>query len=397
MKRNSVRKFRTARVAIAALSPVARVRQIPATTRLFLFVRTGGRCEFDGCNRYLLAHPVTLAEGNFAQVAHIVAFRAEGPRGRSRSRPRDIHNAANLMLLCPQCHKLIDDHPLDYTKRTLTEYKRRHEKWIKQVTGLAPQRKTCLVAVKVPIGNQTIAIPFDHMLEAVAPRYPVSPMGLEVDLTNLLAESRPVMEAAKENIAARFSRFFEPNEEWQQAGHISLFALAPMPILVFLGTVLTNKVPVELYQRHRETEKWTWKTTGRPVRYKFRQVRPGSNLSRVALLLCLSGSGPRENLPSGIDRSFFVYELTLDGTTPNPTFLRLRADLENFRIAYQSALGEIAKFHAGLRDMHLFPAVPAPVAVLCGRELLPKVHPALLVYDYDKKQDGFEYQLTVNG
>ena len=46
-------------------------------------------------------------------------------------------------------------------------------------------------------------------------------------------------------------------------------------------------------------------------------------------------------------------------------------------------------------------AKPVPsqqmVAVLCGRETLPKVHPALRVFDYDKANGGFVYQLTVNG
>jgi hypothetical protein len=74
-----------------------------------------------------------------------------------------------------------------------------------------------------------------------------------------------------------------------------------------------------------------------------------------------------------------VYELTLDGITPSPAFLSLREDLENFRIAYQGALAEIAKIHGSLKELDLLPAVPAPVAVLCGREALPKVHPALRV------------------
>src|SRR5882724_9224696 len=107
--------------ADAPLSPVVQVRRILDLTRLLLFVRAGGRCEFDGCPRYLMEHPVTLTEGNFAQVAHVVAFRRDGPRGRVRSRPKDIHALQNLMLLCPQCHKLIDDKPKDYTRRALSE------------------------------------------------------------------------------------------------------------------------------------------------------------------------------------------------------------------------------------------------------------------------------------
>jgi HNH endonuclease len=97
------------------LSPVRQVRAIPPLVRLFLFVQAGGRCEFDGCNKYLLEHHVTLREGNFAEVAHIVAFQPEGPRGRAGQRPREINNVGNLMLLCPDCHKVIDDHPERYT------------------------------------------------------------------------------------------------------------------------------------------------------------------------------------------------------------------------------------------------------------------------------------------
>src|SRR5437016_5037081 len=94
-----------------------------------------------------------------------------------------------------------------------------------------------------------------------------------------------------------------------------------MPLLIFLGSQLSNKVSTDLYQRHRDTESWTWKKSGRPVKYRFQTVQTGSDESRVALLLCLSGSGPREMLPAQIDPAYFVYELTLDGTTPSPTFL----------------------------------------------------------------------------
>lgn len=137
--------------------------------------------------------------------------------------------------------------------------------------------------------------------------------------------------------------------------------------------------------------------SGRPVKYTFQTVQTGSDESRVALLLCLSGSGPRQMLPSEINPTYFVYELTLDGSTPSPTFLSLREDLDNFRIAYQDALAEIAKVHGSLKELDLFPAVPAPVAILCGRETLPKIHPALRVHDYDKKQGGFTYQLDPKG
>jgi hypothetical protein len=377
-------------------SPIVRVRHIPSITRLLLFVRAGGQCEFDSCHQDVLSHPLTLTEGNFAQVAHIVAFRRAGPRGNAKSRPKDIHDASNLMLLCPQCHKLVDDHPADYTRRTLETYKKRHEKWIKHVTGLTPDRKTSLIVVKSPIGKQTVSIPFDHMLEAVSPRYPVSRDGLTIDLTNLLEENDAVTEAARQVIATSISRFFAPGGEWEEAGHVSVFALAPMAVLAFFGSQLGNKVPIDLFQRHRDTESWAWKNSGKPVEYASRTIQRGTDPCRAAMLLSLSGAIPPGNLPSEIDASFFIYELTLKDVVPSTIFLRTRVDLENFRTAYQAALASIAKTQGNVKCVHLFPAVPAPVAVLCGRELLPKIHPELRVYDYDKAKQAFSYQLSVN-
>ena len=105
MKEKPKSRQGSAGTATKPTSPVVEVtRRIPQITRLLLFVRAGGRCQFDGCNKFLLEHPLTVAEGNFAQVAHVVAFSRQGPRG-ARSRPARINDVGNLMLLCPQCHK----------------------------------------------------------------------------------------------------------------------------------------------------------------------------------------------------------------------------------------------------------------------------------------------------
>ncbi len=64
---------------------------------------------FSGCNIYLLEHHLTLTNGNFAEAAHIYAFNEQGPRGNVDGRPEDVNSVGNLMLLCPDCHKLVDD------------------------------------------------------------------------------------------------------------------------------------------------------------------------------------------------------------------------------------------------------------------------------------------------
>src|SRR5947209_6467600 len=81
------------------IQDVTASRAIPWQIRLMLWVRAGGRCEFDGCNKYLLEHELTFTAGNYGEAAHIVAFKPDGPRGRSRTRPAKINDVTNLMLL----------------------------------------------------------------------------------------------------------------------------------------------------------------------------------------------------------------------------------------------------------------------------------------------------------
>jgi SMODS-associated and fused to various effectors sensor domain/HNH endonuclease len=369
----------------------------PAAKNL-LAARSGGRCEFAGCNEYLFQHPLTLKDGNFSQHAHIVAFSEEGPRGRDRARPLDIHSVDNLMLLCPLCHKLIDDNPGDYPRSVLEKYKQDHEERISHVTGLGPDMRTSVVQLKATIGGSAVDIPAAHIYEAVAPRYPTDKKGYVIDLTAYGQENRgEYYRLATNKIEQELARLYAPGMDVEATRHISLFALAPIPLLVFLGHCLSNKVAVEFYQRHRTgTKPWKWKADGALARYTLRRQRQGSGAAAVSLVLSLSGTVDDRLLPSGIDDRFTVYEITLDGDIPNPEFLRQRKDLDEFRKAYRRFLAQLMRDHPAVRELHVFPAVPAPIAVACGHDLLPKVHPTLLVYDYDKASGGFINRLRIN-
>ena len=153
---------------------------------------------------------------------------------------------------------------------------------------------------------------------------------------------------------------------------------------------------MDFYQFHRDTKSWAWKTGGNNAAYALALLRKGTDPSKVALLLSLSGTISPSTLPREIDAAFSIYHLTLENQTPNTMFLNTRADLDGFRVAYQRLLGRILDAHGTIDEIHLFPAVPLPIAVMCGHDLLNKTHPSLRVYDHDKANGGFTYQLTVN-
>lgn len=339
---------------------------------------------------------MTLTEGNFAQMAHIVAFSPQGPRGVKRLSAKEVNAVDNLMLLCPECHKLVDAHPERYSVKTLKLFKARHEERIHRLTATHPDYQTRVVILKSKIGEQAVDVSPGAIQAAIAPRYP-DPEPLLMDLTAVPdGDDPPFWETAKRVISQSCDRLYGARMDGPPLRHVSLFALAPIPLLIYLGSQLSSKIPVELYQRHRDKENWTWKTTGDPASYHVKVLRSGSDRSKIALLLALSGPIPHDKLPPEIDSRFTVYEVTLAKGVPNTGFLRLRQDLVAFQRIYQEVLATIVKEHGLVDEIHLFPAVPAPVAVVCGREPLPKVHPALIVYDYNKKNGGFKPTIRIN-
>lgn len=376
---------------------VVRARGIRPEVKLRLAVAAGARCQFPTCNKFLFEHPITLRDGNFSQMAHIVAFSEEGPRGRSGRRPRDINGTENLMLLCATCHKEVDDHPEEYPRAVLERYKSEHEKRIRYLTGLGPELQTVVLQFKALIGGQIVDIPVHHVHEALAPRWPADREGRLIDLTSIPVDDDTSMATAAATIRQRVADLYKPGMEVERTRHISLFALGPIPLLVLLGRCLSNKVPLDLFQRHRDEESpWRWPELRSRARYGSRTIRKGSDPSRVALILSLSGKVLPSTLPSGIDGGFTIYELTLTNKKPMPDFLRSKADLNAFRRKYRAFLAGVMSAHPNLSEIHLFPAVPAPVAVACGHDLLPKVQPKLLVYDNDKSRGGFVMRLEVD-
>lgn len=66
------------------------------------------------------------------EIAHIVAEKEDGPRGISPLTLSERNAYPNLLLLCSEHHKFIDDHPEDYPISRLQDMKREHEQWVRE-------------------------------------------------------------------------------------------------------------------------------------------------------------------------------------------------------------------------------------------------------------------------
>lgn len=376
-------------------------RAIKPMTSRFLYTRAGGRCEFDGCNDYLLEHEPTETPGNFAEQAHIYGFKEKAARGSEPGRPtaEQINEVENLMLLCPTCHHQIDQvAPQDYTVETLRRFKLDHEARVFDLTATAKDRDTVPILLKGLIAGRPVDVSDEEMQSAAAPNYIKKRDLKTIDLTGIPDEpDRAFWATAARAIDAKAEAAQQVRTDAGKTLRVSVFGLGPIPLLVHLGARLNDKMDVDLYQLHRNPKSWQWKSGVGEANYITNRLAEGEGGGDVALLVNLSGSNSLDVVrAAGVGDAVPVHELTLSGQETAPTFLNTRGDLERFIAEYLILLARIRNEHPPESRLHLFPAVPAPIAIALGLHRLPKVDPTFVVYDRDKRAGGFTQTLDIS-
>lgn len=101
---------------------------ISAKDRKLLWSRAHNACAI--CRKSLtdFADSTDLPGIVLGEEAHIIAQREDGPRGREGDR-EDIDRYDNLILLCADDHKRVDEQPDVFTVSLLRQKKAEHEEW----------------------------------------------------------------------------------------------------------------------------------------------------------------------------------------------------------------------------------------------------------------------------
>jgi hypothetical protein len=102
-------------------------------TRKLLWGRAGNRCAI--CRKELVRSEANQGfDSVVGDECHIVASSPKGPRGSDRGdRPGDRYD--NLILLCPNDHTRVDEHPGLWPVERLVAAKARHEQWVASRLG----------------------------------------------------------------------------------------------------------------------------------------------------------------------------------------------------------------------------------------------------------------------
>lgn len=95
-------------------------------TRKSLWAKSANRCSI--CKTELFADKNGLEQFNIGEECHIVSSKITGPRHKSNLVDYDLFD--NLILLCRNHHREIDELTDTYTEELLRYIKLNHEKWV---------------------------------------------------------------------------------------------------------------------------------------------------------------------------------------------------------------------------------------------------------------------------
>ena len=372
-------------------------RNVPVPIRCMLWGRAAGRCEFAGCNKALWKSSVTQEHVNTAQQAHIHSFSSDGPRGDAAIPGAQLNDLGNLMLLCHQCHQKIDAETDGgrYPAELLRDMKAGHEARIELVAGIAPARRSHILLYGANVGDHSSPLHYQETASALFPdRYPASDMPVELTTVNSSFSDKDASFWAveAENLQRKFTQRVRERLATGDIEHLSVFALAPQPLLILLGTLLGDIVPVEVYQRHREPPTWRWPPT--TMTPDFEVCEPTALSGPPALLLALSATVTPDRIGGVLGRDVSIWSLTVP--TPHNDVLKSPEQLSQLRALLRRLLDRIKAAHGQTTLLHVFPVAPLSACLECGRVRMPKADMPWRVYDQVAARGGFVAALSIS-
>lgn len=371
------------------------VTNITNKNQNLLWAISGGRCEYEGCNKILHTDILTKKKYNSAYIAHIVADKPGGPRGDAMRSELLCDNISNLMLLCNDHHNLVDKVDIEgHSESRLLTMKRQHEERIRRITDIASNMSSEIILYGANIGINNSPLSYQSACEALMyDYYPANESAIELRMSNVPfaddTDAYWMMEEA--NLSEQFKLKIKPRLMQGNTDHYSVFALAPQPLLIKLGVLINDLNNVKVYQKHREPSTWKWHTDSSNIEYIIHE--PQDKTKVPVLVFSLSGTVTHDRIQKTLGNNTSIWEITLS-CTPDLDFLKTEALLSSFRQTIRNTFDRI-KSHHGCIDLHIFPAMPVSAAVEVGRVWMPKVDMPMVIYDANKVKNDFYKTITI--
>ncbi len=378
---------------------MAERKKISKNTERLLWAMSAGRCE--KCGRLIYKHPLSGVIGNFAQIAHNLPVgdgaRIEYKREYKQIDPSlNIDDVGNLLLLCYDCHKEVDEiRPEKYPPEILKRLKADFEEFILKATNIKRIVPTLTLQYSPNIHNRKWQV--TGILKALFPeKYIESEIDLTLKDSEFYVGDPNFWEIEEKNLERRFSQQVIPYIENYKKGtpNLSVFAVGPIPLLVKLGVLLSNKYSLDVYQLKKSpVSSWEWEATDIDTEYEVSYIQQSKNPDKIILILSLSGLIRHEEVCEAVEWDNATVVEIKTNHTPSDDYLRNKRQLDKFVSCYQRLKEELRNAINSNVFVHIFAAVPVSVAVEIGRHRNPTFDLPLIIYNYN--QGVYERAITI--
>jgi hypothetical protein len=372
---------------------------ISDTTERLVWARAAGRCTL--CNRLVTENEDLGEVVSIGEMAHNVGWGKKSPRGESELTEAERAEPDNLLLLCRNCHKPIDTEGSigRYSTEELQRFKQEHERRIRLLTEVGGDRKATLIRVVGNIRRAQPELSRDTTLSALV-RAGIFPELLpnayfpeyELDLRSVAEPYGPEeFRFAARQVDALVSRV-QDGVGHGDVTRLAVFGFARIPVLVYLGARLDDKVDTLVFQRQRVDgdDAWSWPRDGDEVDFDIGRLQHGA-VDRVAIIINLSGTIDLAELPAEQQTDSTVYLITpSEPAVAGPGVVTSPVTLANFGRVMRELLAIVEHDHGRIERVDVFAAVPLSAAVTIGRALMSDVSPTLRLFDRGEDGQFFE-------
>jgi hypothetical protein len=340
------------------------------------------------CSTSLLGSRTYLHSVLVGELAHNVG--AMATPGSPRALDEDIADREaeeNLLLLCHVCHRLIDneDHAPYFTTERLRALKKEHEDRVRVAATSGGLRRTAAVRVGGLVRGATAFASQRQTADALlADEY----LGLadgrwQGDFRCHIAGDSGRSSywiAAQEEIDHTLG-LVEQSVASGHVDHLSIFAIAPIPLLVYLGSRLDDKTDTRLYQKHRDGDQgWRWDETAPIYDFTINGTMGSTPVKEVVLAASLTAEIQKANVPASLQGLPF-FEIRPEADHFGPGLFAHPSTLRNFADRWRSLLADVETACPGATKWHLIAAAPITAAVEMGRAFMRGAQPPIDVYE----------------
>jgi hypothetical protein len=363
-------------------------RKLSAAEEYHMWVACGGICSFEGCNKRL----IESTSGDLTNVgikAHIIGHAKNSARHEYMEEygytEETLEDVSNLMLMCHYHSKYIDDkHTKDqFPPDRLFKMKEEHEKSV--ASWSERKKKKSIALIHKRMGGPIPDIEFD----GEAPFILLDAVEDQTVFDNLTQEG---WKDGKSRNKTLYQKFLEKIKE-KDADVGEIFPLSPIPLLIHLGSLLTDTVPFSIYQFDREKGVWVSDNPGKNKDILLTIEKGIKEYDELAVLLSISGKVKMNSVKEVLGEKFDFLSVEVDD--PDVKRVLYREDVVNIQAKVKYEIEKLMQ-QQDYNKIHLFYAGPAGLAIEIGRGINPKMWSEVCLYEYNKRlTPKYQYALSI--